>query len=373
MSTPALIFRVPSADRYRVGGLSLLDRLLVTLHRGGCAPITIIGAGRLPKLPRARALAVEFATAIQEPESPNPTLVLASNLLITPDDVRRLVADRGRLMGDDGALLPIGIAGRPTGTLKERLAGVPVIAARGPARQIDSRRAARQAESALWATLGSAADGLVDRHFNRPIGRPLSKLLTRTPATPNQVTAAAMLLGLVAAGLFARGGRREAIGGAALFQFSALVDCIDGELARMHFKESPFGKWFDLVADQIVHIALFTGIAVGVSRSGGKAPVRLLAVSAAIGVLLSFSVVTRGLLQGPGAEENRFQRLIDALTNRDFSVALLLCAAAGTLEAFLWAAAIGVHGFWIAALIAQSLDRRAGRPGASGVSETEAA
>jgi hypothetical protein len=39
-------------------------------------------------------------------------------------------------------------------------------------------------------------------------------------------------------------------------------------------------------------------------------------------------------------------RLIDALTNRDFSVLVVLCALVGKLGWFLWALAIGVNLFW---------------------------
>jgi len=46
----------------------------------------------------------------------------------------------------------------------------------------------------------------------------------------------------------------------------------------------------------------------------------------------------------------RLERMIDALTNRDFSMLLLLCALAGTLEWFLWALAVGVNLFWSAVL-----------------------
>jgi hypothetical protein len=38
--------------------------------------------------------------------------------------------------------------------------------------------------------------------------------------------------------------------------------------------------------------------------------------------------------------------LIDALTNRDFSILLLLAAVAGKLEWFLWLLAGGVNLFW---------------------------
>jgi hypothetical protein len=47
------------------------------------------------------------------------------------------------------------------------------------------------------------------------------------------------------------------------------------------------------------------------------------------------------------------QKLIDATTNRDFSVLLILLALLARLEWFLWMTAIGVHVFWMAALAVQ--------------------
>jgi hypothetical protein len=48
--------------------------------------------------------------------------------------------------------------------------------------------------------------------------------------------------------------------------------------------------------------------------------------------------------------------LIDAITNRDFSLLVLLLAIAGKLNLFLWMAGIGVHFFWIIALLSQWQD-----------------
>jgi hypothetical protein len=47
------------------------------------------------------------------------------------------------------------------------------------------------------------------------------------------------------------------------------------------------------------------------------------------------------------------QRLLDAATNRDFSVLVFCLAVLGQLELFLWVTAIGTHVFWITALTLQ--------------------
>jgi 1L-myo-inositol 1-phosphate cytidylyltransferase / CDP-L-myo-inositol myo-inositolphosphotransferase len=131
------------------------------------------------------------------------------------------------------------------------------------------------------------------------------------------------------------------------------VDCVDGDLARVLFKESSFGRWLDLAGDQVVHVAVFGGIAAGLIRSGQSPFAMWLGISAVIGAVLSFVVVVRGMRQ-PSADGSRtLQRLIDSATNRDFSVLVLLLACFNHLELFLWLAALGGHLFWITALALQ--------------------
>jgi phosphatidylglycerophosphate synthase len=157
-------------------------------------------------------------------------------------------------------------------------------------------------------------------------------------------------MGVASACLFADGRAGAALVAALLLQLSAIVDCVDGDIARALFKESRLGKWLDIVGDQIVHIGVFVGIAVGLGRTGSTAPVVLLGTSAAAGVVLSFLVILRTLLRPSVRGDGRLQRLIDATTNRDFSVLLIVFALFHVLDWFLWLAAIGSHAFWLIAL-----------------------
>jgi len=199
----------------------------------------------------------------------------------------------------------------------------------------------------------------VDKYFNRPVGRWLSKILVHTPVSPNQVSVAASLLGLVSAWFFAQGDPGSAVWGAILLQISAIVDCVDGDLARVMFRESRVGKWLDIIGDQVVHLSVFASIGIGLYRAGSEAPVLLLATSAAIGVVISFAVVTHGMLQPESRRNTRLQKLVDATTNRDFSVLLLLLAWLGKLPWFLWMTAIGVHVYWLLALGVQLFNQPA--------------
>jgi phosphatidylglycerophosphate synthase len=362
MKIPAVILCDAPAIGCRVAGLAVLDRLAVGASRAGADRIWVVSEKPIQPadLKRSRALGLSLEVVSSFPAVSGPALFLSNRALAQVVDLRRVLEQQGRLAGRDGVRLPIGVLSNfAGGDLDSALATLPVVTAAGVAQLVVDDASAKAASRALWATMNSSADGLVDRYFNRPLGRFLSKLLVRTPISPNQVSVTATLLGVLSAFLMARGDYAAVLCGAALFQFSAIVDCVDGELARVLFKESPLGKWLDIVGDQVVHIAVFLGVGFGLFRAQSGAPVLLLAASAAIGVLISFGVVMAGQAR-PAAQRNlRLQKLIDATTNRDFSVVLLVLAACHRLSWFLWMSAIGVHVFWIAALAIQWFGGRA--------------
>jgi phosphatidylglycerophosphate synthase len=350
---PALIFCEPQTGSIKVAALTLLDRLVVACHRAGCRPIQIVCAGQLPSLKRANALGIQTDVLPAAPVVSEPTLVANCRLVAQAADVRAVIAQRGRLLDKHGEALPLGLVSSlltDLGTALKPLAGV---RAEGVAGGVTDRASARRMERQLWASLTSSSDGIVDKYFNRPLGRFFSKVLVHTPITPNQVTVVSMLIGLVSAYFFAAGHHAAGILGALLLQLSALVDCVDGDLARVAFKESPLGKWLDIVLDQVVHVAVFAGIAVGLSRQGTEAPVLWLGASAVAGALISFPVVVRGRLLANQATDTRLEKFIDAASTRDFTVLVLFLALLGKLAWFLWLTGVTVHVFWITALCLQ--------------------
>lgn len=337
----------------RVAGLTVLDRLLVALHRAGAAPITVVGVESSSHLKRATALQIPFHVAAKAPARDCSTLVVSSNILVQAGDVRCLLQKGARLASKEGVALPIGLLPAGDEPWEAALHGLSAHEARGVARWVTDGPSARVATEALWKSLTSSADGLVDRYFNRPCGRILSKLLIHTAVHPNAVSLISVAIGLFAAWLFSLGNYPLVVFAALLFQLSAIVDCVDGDLARVLFKESSFGRWLDLAGDQVVHVAVFGGIAAGLMRGAQSSFAMWLGISAVIGAVLSFVVVVRGMRQ-PASEHNRsLQKLIDSATNRDFSVLVLLLACFNRLEWFLWLTAIGSHLFWMTALVLQ--------------------
>lgn len=73
----------------------------------------------------------------------------------------------------------------------------------------------------------------------------------RTNITPNQLTVAALILGLLSAACFFLGDWYWLLAGALLFHLSFVLDCMDGKIARLKGNGSVFGSWLDYVFDRI--------------------------------------------------------------------------------------------------------------------------
>lgn len=241
-----------------------------------------------------------------------------------------------------------------------RVAAVPVSSrwyqeVRGPAE-------AGLAERALLDARGGELEGFVDRFFNRKLSATLTRLFVRIGLSPNTITALSLLIGLLAAGVLALGSYGAGILGALLFQLSAIVDCCDGEVARLTFTESKFGERLDLLADNIVHMAIFAGLAWGDFRqqatmSGwvwiswlplvlGGAAILANAVSLWL-VWRTKDIRDRHRARNAG-QAVRLDFVLQRLVSRDFSVILFGFALLGLLDWFLLLAAIGANAFWMA-------------------------
>ena len=208
-------------------------------------------------------------------------------------------------------------------------------------------------EQTLLLSLENPRDGKIDTYFNRKLSRPLTRWLLQTPLTPNQITMLSCIVGLFGAFCFSFGGYWNPLIGALLLQFSVVLDCCDGEVARVKFLESPFGDVLDIVCDTLVTIAIFVGMGVAVWKDGASHYALTLASILVLGGCLAFPLVTlaekteaMGDRRG-GWEDGLMKRLLASLTTRDVSAVIFVSALTGKLVWFLWGAAIGAHVFWL--------------------------
>ena len=220
-------------------------------------------------------------------------------------------------------------------------------------RTLRTSAAIREAERRLLQSPKRSYDGVIDTYFNRKVANGLTRLFIKTGWSPNAITSLSILIGFLAAVLFAQGIYLAGVIGALLFQISAIVDCCDGDVARLTFRESKFGARLDLIGDNVVHMAIFGALGWAGYANGGEWLFLALGLLAMIGNGLSLWCVARmkdldarhGWTNPIHAARSEF--IVKHMVSRDFSIVVLFFALVNLLGVFLWLAAIGSNVFWM--------------------------
>ncbi len=139
-----------------------------------------------------------------------------------------------------------------------------------PCQPVLDKAAKKEVKKKLIKSLTKPTDGWVSKNLNRPISTSFSRVLAHTPITPNQFTIITGFIGLLTGVFLALGGYWNYLIGGALFHFTSVLDGVDGELARLKFKSSPFGQWLDTLVDNLSYLAALAGIIIGVYRNGAS-------------------------------------------------------------------------------------------------------
>ena len=123
----------------------------------------------------------------------------------------------------------------------------------------------------------------IDVWVHRPPAYVLARILLPTPVSPNWVTIGSILLGCAAGAAIFLGFRGHLQVAGVLIFSSAVLDCCDGQLARLRNSSSAFGRMLDGVADLVVSTVVVGGGAWLVLRKFHD-PLWLLAVAAVLTV-----------------------------------------------------------------------------------------
>ncbi len=166
----------------------------------------------------------------------------------------------------------------------------------------------------------SPYDGFVSRHLNRRISRPLARLLSHTPVTPNQVSITSLGVALAAFFSFAY---NQHIIAALLTQTSSIVDGVDGDLARRKNMTSAFGGFMDSILDRYADALIVLGLAMWVASDGAQTHIWITAFWALTG---TFAVTyTRARIEN--TPRNIFDTGITSVASRDVRLFLVMVGA----------------------------------------------
>lgn len=334
-----------------VAGRTLAVRAVVAALRAGASLIAVPSTLRDAEVERALRRMPALAAAVRwlTPDSPAPAeepapwLLLPASSLVHVDALAGLLAapaPRGAVLAPSAAgpapvaLAPTALvaawwkdlaAGRPVGAALARQlaeAGAELREVTGPHVTVREAGDLDRAEEALQATLGIAVDSGVDRYLHRRGSRWISRLLVRTPVTPNQVSLVSLAIGLVAVWCFWRATAASALLGVLVYALACIVDHADGEIARLTFQESRLGANLDWTIDTVIHV----GIVLGIGVSSGGRLMGVVGLLAAAGVTLSAvfaRYLARELEVGPTVGG-----LLRNIANRDLFYLVLLSFAA---------------------------------------------
>ncbi len=93
-----------------------------------------------------------------------------------------------------------------------------------------------------------------------PIALAMTRLLVRTPITPNQISLTQPLLAALAGWQVTFGAYDHDVLAVLLFEMRSILDCCDGSLARAKKMSSPSGHAIDALADWLGVVFLYVGI-----------------------------------------------------------------------------------------------------------------
>lgn len=106
-------------------------------------------------------------------------------------------------------------------------------------------------------------DEPINRFFNRLFSAFIIKLVYKTNLSPNFFTFLSFFIGITSCYFFYTGTESNILMGAIVLQISSIIDCVDGDLARLKNISSRKGFFLDLVSDRIVDSFVFMSIGLG--------------------------------------------------------------------------------------------------------------
>lgn len=295
------------------GALPQIKRLVITAQRAGISKFTVItekGVNSLKSLLQGdRRIDSEISwheLGTNLPESDGPSLVLQSNLVTTPAALKNFIdgdTERGGTPEDEISVLVdekedawirssdgkvsemFSSGGKAVGafiaspSLLDKAVTdsmsiknlVQELVPREKVRclkfedrywmRLDSADdAPKRAEDMIFTTVGKTATGWISRNINSRFSLPTSRLLVKTPLTPNMISVLINVIGSLCGVFYALG---HPVIGSLFMHAATILDRCDGEVARVKLMETKKGEWVDTIADQFTVVSFLIGVPLG--------------------------------------------------------------------------------------------------------------
>jgi phosphatidylglycerophosphate synthase len=106
----------------------------------------------------------------------------------------------------------------------------------------------------------------VNRYFHNSIAAQIVNILKNTWVTPDQVTYISIFIGLISAYIFSLGTPWSFFLAGIVLELVLILDCVDGQLARVKKCASDWGRLLDGIAGYIIYLAVLGGIMIGLGK-----------------------------------------------------------------------------------------------------------
>ena len=133
-------------------------------------------------------------------------------------------------------------------------------------------------------------ENYLDQWFYRPIGFRIAKMLRNTGITPNMVTIISIFVGAATGPLFYYDNIYLIIAGIICLIFANILDCVDGQLARLTGIKSKIGRILDGLAGDIWFTLIYVFLALQLNNEYGTRLFFIPAVIAGISHLVQANI-----------------------------------------------------------------------------------
>jgi phosphatidylglycerophosphate synthase len=229
---------------------------------------------------------------------------------------------------------------------------------------INSAVDSRQALHILLESLRKPTDGPVSKALNRPLSLWVSGKVVNLGITPFWMTSFVFLLTLVGVALALHAEYWSLAVGGVIFHIASVLDGCDGELARMTYRSTDFGAWYDTLTDNVRYGLFYCATGVAVYRNGASQlylwaigyflllhachvinSSRLVLASGSSGTFLTVTKTVKSISQN-SRKNNQWERWlmpVSFLVKSDVSAFIVMILCLANLPALIfWLACIGI-------------------------------